>query len=222
VNTPQEGTPVAALLDFPAPVEPVDMDARAAEYAAQMRRNDLCAYFRANTPPSMQADFDATRPELQANAAQIAKILGWQYGTRGIVASGPTNRAKTRAMFALCRRLLCEESRSVGIWHAQDLFSEIQSCVRFGRDEAGDFIKRLAAKPVLFIDDYGQEALQSNKQEWAQGWFFRLLDLRMGAGLPLLLTTNLTAAEMADGARDISGHPLIRRLLELAEPVKFV
>lgn len=125
-------------------------------------------------------------------------------------------------MFALCRRLLCEEGRDVGIWHAQDFFSALQGEIRYGRDEADGFIKRIAARRVLFIDDYGQQAVQSNREEWARGWFFRLLDLRVSAGLPLLMTTNLSAGQLASDSTDIKGDPLLRRLLDLAEPVKFI
>ena len=212
--------------------EPVDIDARAADFMAdailRARRQywfdrTPFAYRAANTTPAApDHNFDISHSTIQRNRAQLEQIVGWKYASKGLLASGPTNLGKTRAMYALCHRLLCEESRDVGIWHAQDFFSALQAEIKYGRDEAEGFVKRQAARPVLFIDDYGQEAVQSNRQDWAQGWFFRLLDLRIGNGLPLLMTSNLTARQMADGARDVASDPMVRRLLDVCEPIKFI
>lgn len=208
-------------LDFAAaPMTDIDIEARAASFRADAIQRSRTAYFEANCPPQYRA-FDLGHPFIQRNRAQLERIIGWQIGAKGLLAAGPTNQGKTRAMFALCRRLLCEQCVDVGIWHAQDFFAALQGEVRFGRDEADGFIKRVAARRVLFIDDYGQQALQSNREEWARGWFFRLLDLRVSAGLPILMTTNLRAEQLASDASDIKGDPLVRRLLDLAEPVKF-
>ena len=211
----------AAPLNLPAsPITEIDIEARAASFRAEAIHRSRTAYFEANCPPQYRA-FDVEHPGIQRNRQQINRVMEWQFSAKGLLAAGPTNQGKTRAMFALCRRLLCEQCVDVGIWHAQDFFAALQGEVRFGRDEADGFIKRVAARRVLFIDDYGQHALQSNREEWAHGWFFRLLDLRVSAGLPILMTTNLRAEQLASDANDIKGDPLVRRLLDLAEPVKF-
>jgi DNA replication protein DnaC len=198
----------------------VDMDVRAAEFLDGAIRKSRTDYFTANCPPQYR-HFDIEHAGIQRNRPQLERVLDWRFGPRGLLAAGPTNQGKTRAMFALCKRLLCEEAIDVGIWHAQDFFSALQGEVRFGRDDAEGFIKRVAARRVLFIDDYGQQAVQANREEWARGWFFRLLDLRVSAGLPLLVTTNLRAEQLAADPSDLKGDPLVRRLLDLAEPVKF-
>ena len=125
-------------------------------------------------------------------------------------------------MFALCKRLIQDEAKEVAIWPAKKFFYQLESNVRYGHDEAGEFIKCVAHKKILFIDDYGQESVLANKQDWATGWFFRLLDIRIGARLPLLMTTNMTAKQMTEGASDLSGNPFIRRVLELSKPIKFL
>jgi len=206
---------------MPAPTEAIDLDARAEAFYADAVLRTRTLYFEGNCPRDFR-EFDADRPEIQINREQINRVMAWKPAQLGILASGETGRGKTRSMFALCKRLLCEEGKDVAIWHAKDFFAELEGNVRFGRDEAGDFVRRVAMRPILFIDDYGQEAVAANKQEWATGWFFRLLDIRIGNRLPLLMTTNMTAKQMAAGARDITSDPLIRRLLELAEPIKFL
>lgn len=196
-------------------------DAHADAYLRATMLRQRADYFAHNCPPAYR-DFNADHPSIQANRAQIDRILAWQAtSAKGLLATGPSNRGKTRAVFALCRRLLCVEGVDVGIWRAKDFFSALQAEVRFGRDDALDFVKRVAARRVLFIDDFGQEAVQSNREEWAMGWFFDLLDRRIGSGLPLLVTTNLTARDLAAGSSDMRDNAFVRRLLDLAEPVKF-
>lgn len=213
ISSPFDGITFAASSD-------VDIDARAEEYRETAIRKSRADYFAANCPTQYRA-FDIEHASIQRNRPQLDRILSWQLGAKGLLAAGPTNQGKTRAMFALCKRLLCEEAVDVGIWHAQDFLSALQGEVRYGRDEAEGFVKRVAARRVLFIDDYGQQAVQSNREEWARGWFFRLLDLRVSAGLPLLMTTNLRAEQLATDPTDLKGDPLVRRLLDLAHPLKF-
>jgi len=209
------------IASIPAPTEDIDLDARGEAYRADAILRDRRSYFAANCPRAY-LDFDPDFPAIQRNRPQINQVGKWQFGAVGILASGETALGKTRSMFALCRRLMCDEGRDVAIWHAKDWFSELQANVRYGNDEAASFVKRTAERPILFIDDYGQEAILRNREEWATGWFFRMLDMRIGNQLPVLMTTNLTARQMAEGGRDVTGSPLVRRLLELAEPVKFL
>jgi len=219
-----EAVHISEAIEYKGQGEQIDFDARGVAYAQAAILESRQAYFAARCP-KQYVDFNPDHEAIQANRAQIDQVLDWKFGTKGILAAGPTRRGKTRAMFALCRRLLCEEARDVAIWHAQDFFAELQMQVRFGRDEAGDFIKRQANRSVLFIDDYGQEAVKANAEDWAQGWFMRLLDMRVGLGLPVLLTTNLSARQLSG---DFSGtdhalaaNPMLRRMLDLAEPIKF-
>ena len=205
--------------DFPSGAG-MDMDARAADYLQGAIRKARSDYFVANCPPNYR-EFDIEHRDIQSNRAQIDRVLAWNFGPKGILAAGPTRRGKTRAMFALCKRLLCVEAVDVGMWHAKDFFSALESEVRFGRDDADGFVKRVASRRVLFIDDFGQEAVQANREAWARGWFFRLLEIRRGAGLPLLITTNLSAEQLSSDRYDLKGDPLVSRLLDLSEPIKF-
>lgn len=198
----------------------IDMDARAEAYRLDAIIRTRTEYFRANCPPAYR-EFDPQHPSIQRNRAQIDRILAWKVGPKGLLAAGKTNVGKTRAMFARCQRLLCEEAVDVGIWQAQDFFAALQGEVRFGRDEAEAFVRRVAARRVLFIDDFGQHAVQASREEWAMGWFFRLLDLRVGNGLPLLMTTNLRATDIAGTESDLKQNALLRRLQDLAEPLRF-
>jgi DNA replication protein DnaC len=225
--------PIAAAIgDFQLPTgEHIDLEQRARDYHRAALMKDRRTYWQSRTPPEYRApestaenprhNFNLEHPAIQANRAQLERILSWQPGKVGLLASGRTDRGKTRAMFALCHRLLCEQGIDVGIWHAQEFFSALQAEVRYGTDDAGHFIHRQASRPVLFIDDYGQEALLQSRAEWSQGWFLKLVDHRVGHGLPLLLTTNLSAKDIAGNQTDHAANALLRRLINVAEPLKF-
>jgi DNA replication protein DnaC len=157
------------------------------------------------------------------NAAAIATVRGWQHGKRGILASGPTGLGKTRAIADLYRRLACEEGRDVRYFNAADWFAALGAQVKYGRDDAAGWVREMARKPIFILDDLGQEAVQKSHEEWAQSWFFRFLDIRREHGLPLIVSTNLSAEQITGrhDRRNLRADPLLQRLLDLCEVVKF-
>jgi len=180
---------------------------------AQLRWEDAC--------PDLLKSSDWSHARLAPFRAQIDRVLGYKFAPKGILASGPTGRGKTRSMWALMRRLAVEDGYDVRYWSSKDWFCVLQEQVRYGRDEARGWVDAIARRQILFIDDLGQEAVQANREDWAQGWLFRLLDIRVGLGLPLFVTTNLTSTDMVSRAGSVRGDPLVRRLMDLCEPVKF-
>jgi DNA replication protein DnaC len=225
MQTIEDDKPAAALsallpIEITAPTIPVDLDEVGQAYLMDSIAITRRDYFRHNCPADYR-EFDPSRIEIKGNEAALARVTGWKHDRKGLLLSGPSRRGKTRSAYALCRRLLCDELRDVAMWQAHDFFSALQDCVRYGRDEADGWVKRMAARPVFFLDDYGQHAALASRAEWAEAWFFRFLDLRIGAGLPLIVTTNLSAQQMKAAGGDTRGDPLVARFLELAEPVKF-
>lgn len=207
--------------EYATPTVDFNADANAEAFLADAILRTRKAYFEHNTPSDFK-EFDPSHPSIQKNRAQIDKVLAWKAGGRvGLLVAGDTGKGKSRAVYALCKRLLCEDGVDVCIWRAKDFFAELESFVRYGRDESLDFVKRVASRRVLFIDDFGQEAMQASRQDWARGWFFDLLDRRLSNGLPLLMTTNLTAKQLADGS-DYRESAFVRRLTDCAEPVRFL
>lgn len=210
------------VADWPKPEQPVDLDAIGADYLAKAKSDAAKAYFDFACP-SVFRESDWSHPNLKASQTAIASLLAWDSAsTKGIIASGLTGRGKTRAMWGLAKRLACDEGKEVQFWTACDWFARLQRNLSYGRDEAQGWVEACAKRPIVFIDDLGQEAVTSAREEWAQAWFFRFLDIRVGKGLPLFITTNLTAEQIAGTARnEVRANPLIRRLLDLANPIKF-
>jgi len=198
------------LSDFTAPFleafggitrTPVDWEAASLDYVSDARKRDAAARYRAKIEEMPEfASTDWTRPKFDQNRAAIAKVLGWQYGKTGLLLSGPTGRGKTRSLMDLFQRLACEDGHEVRYWYAGDWFAHLGTQLNYGRDDARGWVEAIAARPLVILDDLGQEAIQTSKQDWAQAWFFRFLDLRIAKGLPLIVTTNLSAQDMAGRA----------------------
>lgn len=199
--------------------ERVDLEARAEEYLADAKRRTAQAAYDHYCPSEYRA-YNRQHSALAANGAAADRVLAWRYGRKGLLLSGPTGRVKTRTAWELVR-LLCASGVEVRPYHAMDWFSELHECVKYGRDEAKEWVSAVAWRSVVFIDDWGQEANLKAREDWAQAWFFRFLDLRIERGLPLIVTTNLSAQAIIDRHESIKSDPLLRRLLEVCEVVKF-
>lgn len=202
-----------------------DIDAIAADYLATAKKQAAQEYWDAHCPPEMRQS-DWNHPGLVAHKAQIDRVLTHIPTNKGLLLKGETGCGKTRAMWALMLRLSVYEGREVRCYAAQEWFSNLQSWLNYGRDDAGKWVEACARRKIVFIDDLGQEAMQASRQDWAMGWFFRFLDIRVGEGLPLYITTNLGAEDLAStkdvrGASKVRGDPLVRRLLDVCEPIKF-
>ena len=218
--------PMASLLAGVVPVgfsaTPFDGEAASAHFLAEARKRDAIARFDSAVPPTMR-ESDWGHAGMLANRAQIERVLAHQVGAKGLLLSGRTGRGKTRSMWALMRRLAHDEARDIRYFHASDWFSQLQACLTYGRDDARGWVDAVARRPVVYIDDLGQEAIQTARSEWAMSWFMRFLDIRVSERLPLYVTTNLDAQGIAErGASSVRGDPMVRRLIEICEPIKFV
>jgi DNA replication protein DnaC len=208
-------------MDTPPPdasIPAFDADA----YTKARIREGLAQKFNLMFAEAMrETDWSRVRPE---NAAAVAQVRDWapKPGGKGLLLTGPTGRLKTRAMVSLIGRLMTEDGKDVAAYKANDWFFKLQGRISYGRDEAAGWVRAVAQRPIVFIDDLGQQAVMHSRAEWAEGWWFDFCDQRIEAGLPLLVTTNLNAREMAQSQNEVRGDPLLRRLLELCEPVKFV
>ena len=201
---------------------PFDHEAASAHFLAEARKRDAIARFDSAVPPTMR-ESDWGHAGMLTNRAQIERVLGHQVGAKGLILSGRTGRGKTRSMWALMRRLAHDEARDIRYFHASDWFSQLQACLTYGRDDARGWVDAVARRPVVYIDDLGQEAIQTARSEWAMSWFMRFLDIRVSERLPLYVTTNLDAQGIAErGASRVRGDPMVRRLIEICEPIKFV
>jgi hypothetical protein len=227
ISTIAASLPLIEKPDGYTPLSQEQIDARAAAVADKQLADAARMSFDGICPPDLHpSQTDWTHPGLVAFATQIDRVRNWTQeseGGKGLLLAGVSGRGKSRAFYALAERLRCNSPRQdVAIWHAHDFFLSLQSQVHYGNDDAAAFVRAVAARKHLFIDDLGQEAITRSRAEWAEGWLFRLLDLRAGSKLPIFVTTNLTGEQLTGRTKnEVRADPLLRRLLMISEPIKF-
>jgi DNA replication protein DnaC len=188
---------------------------------SKARRRDRIWRFATACPPLLRRS-DWNHPGMHANRASIDHVRSWQPNGqgRGLLLTGPTGLGKSRAFWSLLHRLMVREGHDAEIWAAADFFRELQNQVSYGRDDSRRWLRQRAEAPIFAIDDLGQQAILSARADWAEAVFFDLIDKRMSQRRPMIITTNLTARDIA-GSHGLRGDPLLRRLLDACEVVKF-
>lgn len=97
-----------------------------------------------------------------------------------------------------------------------NLSSVLNSIGGYQSEDKNTFIADLMRYPLLILDDVGME----RQTEYAMEQVFNVIDARYRSGMPLIITTNLSLAELkAPKSRD---HARIYdRILEMCQPVNF-
>lgn len=97
-----------------------------------------------------------------------------------------------------------------------NLSSVLNSIGGYQSEDKNSFIADLMRYPLLILDDVGME----RQTEYALEQIFNVIDARYRSGMPLIITTNLSLAELkAPKSRD---HARIYdRILEMCQPVNF-
>ena len=94
-------------------------------------------------------------------------------------------------------------------------FSRLINTISGMYDGKQEYIDRLNRFSLIVFDDLATEADTAYRNEIV----YNIIDSRYRAGLPMIITTNLTAAELK-GAEDISKQRIYSRLFERCIPVE--
>ncbi len=112
----------------------------------------------------------------------------------GLILSGDFGRGKTGLLTPVLRSMV--ENGKSGLWiETYDFLSDIQ-----GGYEDGSSLKRLEAaqrSDVILLDDFGDKSRQGAESDDRRRIIYQLINYRHNAGLPMLITTNLTGAELS-------------------------
>jgi len=129
---------------------------------------------------------------------------------KGLLLFGTVGTGKTYAAACIANALIDE-----GYPVLMTNFARIANTVSGmweGKQEYYDSLNRF---PLLILDDLAAE----RKTEYMSEIVFNVIDARYRAGLPLIVTTNLTSEELKHPS-DISYQRTFSRLLEMCIPVK--
>jgi len=184
------------------------IDETAAKDAAVKRQRAVEAWGR-----QCPALFQATDPA-RLNQKMLAKVMAWQFGPKGLLVSGPSDRGKTRAMFLLLRRLAVDELRDVVVFHDNEFAHQ---CARAFGDQTGEaWVEKICKASVVFFDDIGKFKLT----ERVESELFGIVASRTAWMRPTLWTTNFKGEELASKLSPDRGVPLVRRLKEFCEGIE--
>lgn len=129
---------------------------------------------------------------------------------KGLVFFGPVGTGKT--FYAACiANTLLDKGYPVMMLDFDRIRNTLQSSFE-GRQEYLDSFHRC---PLLILDDLGMES----KSEYMQEIVFSVVDARYKAGLPLIVTTNLTSEQLKN-PKYITQQRIYSRILEMCLPVK--
>lgn len=153
---------------------------------------------------------DGMRPELTTAMKRYAEQFK-QYlaDGMGLLLHGPVGTGKT--FFAAC---VANAVIDQGYRVRMTKFEQIEKSL-WDAEQKSQYLQDLLRYDLLVLDDLGTE----RKSEYMQEVVFNVIDGRYRAGLPVIVTTNLTQAELTQ-TDEIGYGRIYDRILERCLPVK--
>lgn len=150
----------------------------------------------------------------KAHPAGLRAAGDWAYGPRGLMLWGDNGVGKTVLAMAMALRQILEFRRGLKWWNVPRLLLDIRAGI--GRGGAKDVIDAALTTPLLFLDDFGAE----HPTSWALETLFVVVDGRLQARLPIVITSNLDLAgiEASLGRRIADRIPEACDLIEMRGP----
>lgn len=187
----------------------------------EREKKNLKEYFRIirgwewkrQCPPLYSEEFDSSR--LKTPQSAINKVLGWKFGTRGLVVHGETGLGKTRTCFKLLERLYTE-GRTVAFFSAKQ-FGQESIDASMSEDGGKKWFSGIVKKDVVLLDDFGKGKITPR----VEMDLFALFEERTSLLKPILVTTNFGGLSLRQMMSDGNGDPLLRRMNEFCEAVEF-
>jgi hypothetical protein len=148
----------------------------------------------------------------QINWAAYAKVLDWEVegASRGLIVTGEPGTGKTTSFWALARKIEMAGVTPI-VMGSVELARVLSNAAKDVREVGWLYRTR-----VLMVDDLGKEKVTPA----AASLLWEVLDRRLAAGLPMIVTTNFTGAQLAERfGEEHLGDAIRRRLSELCRVV---
>ena len=160
------------------------------------------ARFRQLCPPEFMSKIDRS---LLKNPQAFDQVAAWAGAFKGIIATGNTGTAKSRAAWSAIGRLYVKEGRTFAWFPVKRLITEF---VRYeSKDAADEFFRQYSKFNALFVDDLDKFNASFESEGAA---LFSFYDWAYRNHIAVLTTTNKPRAWWAN----LMGDPFARRLFD--------
>lgn len=160
-------------------------------------------------------EFLETEPGKLPCQRQYQAVMGWQFGSRGLVLHGSTGKGKSRCAWLLLRREF-EGGRSVSCLNSS---SGLTYAAKYGESSAdvARWIDRQCLVDILLLDDVFKCKLTDS----FEAAVFTVINSRTERQRPLLVTLNDTGDSLITRLSPDRGAAMLRRLREFCEAISF-
>jgi DNA replication protein DnaC len=142
--------------------------------------------------------------------------MKWEYGGKGLLFWGPTGRCKTRVLWLLIQKLAVHLGPdSIHVFTGTDFGNKLAR--HYKEEDAEEWLEQVKGCKLVIFDDLGKLKLTDR----AEAELFDVINHRTSWHLPIIATTELDEAGMADRMSYHRGPALIRRLREFCEVISF-
>lgn len=181
------------------------------EFAEMVRKYRREGFPEGNLASWTFANDDGSNEKyINAMKRYVANFDNFKEQGRGILLHGPTGHGKTYLAACIANALIDKGYRAVFT-----SMSRIERTLQSSWGDRQEYIDFLSRVPLVVIDDIGAERNTSYMGEI----IYSVIDARYTAGLPLIVTTNLTLAELAKPA-ELKEQRIYGRLLEMCYPIE--
>lgn len=189
-----------------------ESERKAREFADKVKRNKSLCYPKLERAEMLEKNFQNAE---SSNLIQIARnyVDNFQEmlkAGKGLMLYGGTGAGKSYAAVCIANALL-----DMGYPCLVTNFARLRNEISETWDGRQDYIDSLNRFSLLVLDDLGAES----KSDYMGEIVHSIIDSRCRAGLPTIVTTNLTAKQFTSQA-DISKSRIYSRLFEMTIPVE--
>lgn len=141
----------------------------------------------------------------------VERFLEFRELHKGLLLFGEKGVGKSYAAACMANALI-NRGRRVYMTNFSRIANELQNSFS-GRNA---YLDELCSADLLIIDDFQAE----RNTEYMREVVFTVIDARYNTGLPLIITSNITAADIKEYDKDRNTARIISRLLEMCHPVE--